>query len=336
VGEDARVIDLRSDTVTRPTEAMRAAMAAAEVGDDVYGEDPTVTALEERVAALLGKEAALFTPTGSMANVLAVGLVVPPGQEVLCEARAHIARAELGAHGAITGLTMRTWRDRRGQIDLAVIDEMFSPDMGPFFVRTAAISVENTHNFAGGSVLPLEDLRALRSYADEHAVAVHMDGARIWNAHVATGTSLADYGAVADVVCVCLSKGLGAPIGSLLAGPADAVAEARVRRKRLGGGMRQVGVLAAAGLHALDHHVERLADDHANARLLAEAVGVDPATVDTNIVAIDSDDAPGMVARAKEQGVLIGAVGSRTVRLVTHLDVTRDDAEAAAKVLAAI
>ena len=330
------MIDLRSDTVTQPTDGMRAAMAAAEVGDDVYGEDPTVTALEERVAALLGKEAALFTPTGSMANVLAVGLLVPPGQEVLCEARAHIARAELGAHGAITGLTMRTWRDRRGQIDLDVIDEMFSPDMGPFFVRTAAISVENTHNFAGGSVLPLEDLRALRSYAVEHAVAVHMDGARIWNAHVATGTPLEEYGAVADVVSVCLSKGLGAPVGSLLAGPTDAIAEARVRRKRLGGGMRQVGVLAAAGLHALDHHVERLADDHANARLLAEAVGVDPATVDTNIVALDSDDAVGMVTRAKEQGVLIGAVGSRTVRLVTHLGVSRDDAETAAKVLAAL
>ncbi|GAA3812706.1 GntG family PLP-dependent aldolase [Nocardioides panacisoli] len=330
------MIDLRSDTVTKPTQEMRAAMAAAEVGDDVYGEDPTVTALEERVAALLGKEAALFTPTGSMANVLAVGLLVAPGQEVLCEARAHIARAELGAHGAITGLTMRTWRDRRGQIDLAAIDEMLSPDLGPFFVRTAALSVENTHNFAGGAVLPLEDLRALRSYADEHAVAVHMDGARVWNAHVATGTPLEEYGAVADVVSVCLSKGLGAPVGSLLAGPADAIAEARVRRKRLGGGMRQVGVLAAAGLHALDHHLERLADDHAHARLLAEAVGVDPATVDTNIVAVDSDDALGMVARAKEHGVLIGAVGSKTVRLVTHLGVSRDDAETAAKVLASL
>jgi threonine aldolase len=336
VGEDARVIDLRSDTVTRPTDAMRAAMAAAEVGDDVYGEDPTVAALEERVAGMFGKEAALFTPTGSMANVLAVGLVVAPGQEVLCEARAHIARAELGAHGAVSGITMRTWRDPRGQVDLDALREMLAPDLGPFFVRTAAISVENTHNFAGGTVLPLADLQEVRAFADEQAVAVHLDGARIWNAHVATGTAFEEYGAVADVMAVCLSKGLGAPVGSLVLGTADVIAEARVRRKRLGGGMRQVGVLACAGLHALDHHVDRLADDHANARLLAEAVGVDPATVDTNIVAFDTDDAPGLVARAKEHDVLVGAVGARTVRLVTHLGVDRQDAEAAAKVLASL
>lgn len=327
------MIDLRSDTVTRPTEAMRAAMAAAEVGDDVYGEDPTVRALEERVAALFGKPAALFTPTGSLANVLAVAAVVAPGQEVLCEARAHIARAELGAHGAVNGITMRTWSHPRGQADLAQVGELFAPDLGPYFVRTAALSVENTHNFAGGAVLPIEDLQALRAFADAQQVAVHLDGARIWNAHVATGVPLTSYGAVADVLAVCLSKGLGAPVGSLMLGSADAVAEARVRRKRLGAGLRQVGILAAAGLHALDHHVERLADDHAHARLLAEAVGVDPAGVDTNIVVLDHADAPGLVARAREAGVLIGAVGARTVRLVTHLDVSRDDAERAARIL---
>ena len=330
------MIDLRSDTVTRPSESMRAAMARAEVGDDVYGEDPTVRVLEERVAALLGHEAALFTPTGSMANVLAVGLLVRPGQEVLCEARAHIARAELGAHGAISGITMRTWSDPRGQVDLTAIEDLFAPDLGPFFVPTAAISVENTHNFAGGAVLPIADLQALRSYADSQGAAVHVDGARIWNAHVATGVALAEYGAVADVLGVCLSKGLGAPIGSLVVGPADLVAEARVRRKRLGGGMRQVGVLAAAGLHALDHHVDRLADDHAHARLLAEACGVDPQTVDTNIVAFERPDAAAFVAAAREAGVLAGAVGARTVRLVTHLDVSRTDAEVAAKVLAGL
>ncbi|MEV5002967.1 threonine aldolase family protein [Nocardioides sp. LML1-1-1.1] len=330
------MIDLRSDTVTRPTEAMRAAMAAAEVGDDVYGEDPTVRALEERVAGLFGHEAALFTPTGSLANVLAVASVVAPGQEVLCEARAHIARAELGAHGAVNGITMRTWSHPRGQADLAQVGELFAPDLGPYFVRTAALSVENTHNFAGGAVLPIEDLRALRAYADEQQVAVHLDGARIWNAHVATGTPLADYGHVADVLAVCLSKGLGAPVGSLVVGSQDAITEARVRRKRLGAGMRQVGVLAAAGLHALDHHVERLAEDHAHARLLAEAVGTDPADVDTNIVAFDCADAPGLVTRAREDGVLIGAVGARTVRLVTHLDVTRADVEQAAAVLAGL
>ncbi len=327
------MIDLRSDTLTRPTEAMRAAMARAEVGDDVYAEDPTVLALQERVADLFGHEAALFTPTGSMANVLAVASVVLPGEEVLCESSAHIARAELGAHGAISGITMRTWTRERGQVDLTAIEALHAPDMGPFFVRTAAVSVENTHNFAGGAILPVEDLRALRAWADTTGTKVHLDGARLWNAHVATGTPMADYGRIADVMAVCLSKGLGAPIGSLMVGSADAIVEARVRRKRMGGGMRQVGVLAAAGAYALDHHVERLADDHAHARLLGEALGLDPTEVDTNIVVVDRPDAAAFVAAAAEQGVRIATVGPRTVRLVTHLDVTRDDADRAAVVL---
>jgi threonine aldolase len=328
------VIDLRSDTLTRPTDEMRQAMVRAEVGDDVYGEDPTVARLEEHVAGLFGHEAALFTPTGSMANVLAVRSVVGVGQEVLCEASAHIARAELGAHAAYTGLTMRTWIDPRGQVDLATIRSMYAPDMGPFFVPTAAISVENTHNFAGGAVLPLADLRDLREFATGVGAHVHMDGARVWNAHVATGVPLADYGAVADVLAVCLSKGLGAPVGSLMVGDADAIAEARVWRKRMGGGMRQVGILAAAGLHALEHHVERLAEDHEHARLLAEACGVDPAGVDTNIVVVPRADAAGFVAAARSEGVLVAAVGPSVVRLVTHLDVSRAEAERAAAVLA--
>jgi threonine aldolase len=327
-------IDLRSDTLTRPTDDMRSAMARAEVGDDVYGEDPTVIELQERVAELFGHEDALFTPTGSMANVLAVSSIVSAGQEVLCEASAHIARAELGAHGAITGLTMRTWRHPRGQVDLPAIEDLYAPDMGPFFVRTTAVSVENTHNFAGGAVLPLADLQALRAWADSVGVGVHLDGARIWNAHVATGVPLSAYGACADVMAVCLSKGLGAPVGSLVVGSSDAIAAARVRRKRMGGGMRQVGILAAAGLHALDHHVERLADDHAHARLLAEACGVDPETVDTNIVVVDRADAARFVAGAAEGGVLIAPVGPRAVRLVTHLGVSTDDAKRAAEVLA--
>jgi threonine aldolase len=326
-------IDLRSDTLTRPTDAMRKVMAEAEVGDDVYGEDPTVLELQERVAAMFGKEDALFTPTGSMANVLAVASLVAPGQEVLCEASAHIARAELGAHGALTGITMRTWRDPRGQVDRTAIEEMFAPDMGPFFVRTAAVSVENTHNFAGGAVLPLADLESLRTWATSAGIGVHLDGARIWNAHVATGVPFTSYGACADVVSVCLSKGLGAPVGSLVVGSDDAIAEARVRRKRMGGGMRQVGILAAGGLYALDHHVERLADDHAHARLLAEACGLDPASVETNIVVVPRDDAQQFVADAREGGVLISAVGPTAVRMVTHLDVSREDAEAAATVL---
>jgi threonine aldolase len=326
-------IDLRSDTLTRPTDAMRKAMATAEVGDDVYGEDPTVLELQRKVADLFGKEDALFTPTGSMANVLAVASLVQPGQEVLCEASAHIARAELGAHGALTGLTMRTWRDPRGQVDLDAVRSMFAPDMGPFFVRTAAVSVENTHNFAGGTIVPLADLQALRSWADTVGVGVHLDGARLWNAHVATGVPFSSYGACVDVLSVCLSKGLGAPVGSLMVGTAEAVAEARVRRKRMGGGMRQVGILAAAGLHALDHHVERLADDHAHARLLAEACGIDPDTVETNIVVVERDDAAEFVDGARDGGVLIAPVGPTTVRIVTHLDISRQDADEAAVVL---
>jgi threonine aldolase len=330
------MIDLRSDTVTRPTEGMRRAMAEAEVGDDVYGEDPTVARLEERVAGLLGFEAAIFTPTGSMANVLALAALTGHGQEVLCESRAHILRAELGAHGALTGLTSRTWSNPRGQVDLEAIREMHAPDMGPFFVRTTAISVENTHNFAGGTVIPIDDLKGLRAYADEVGCAVHIDGARIWNAHIATGTPLETYGTIADTMAVCLSKGLGAPIGSLMLGTTDQVADARVLRKRLGGGMRQVGVLAAAGLHALDHHLERMAEDHEHARLLAEACGSDPALTETNIVVVDVPDAQAVVAAARDQGVLVGAVGPTKVRMLTHLDVDRSDVEQAAKVLAEI
>ena len=330
------MIDLRSDTVTKPTEGMRQAMAHADVGDDVYGEDPTVAELQDRVAGLFGFEAALFTPTGSMANVLALAALVGPGQEVLCESRAHILRAELGAHGALTGITSRTWIREDGQIDLGAIRSMYAADMGPFFVRTTAISVENTHNFAGGTVLPLADLEELRTLADDLGCGVHVDGARIWNAHVATGTPLASYGAVADTMAVCFSKGLGAPIGSVMMGSADQVTEARVLRKRMGGGMRQVGVLAAAALYALDHHVDRLAEDHEHAKLLAEACGMDPALTETNIVVVDVPDAPAVVAAAKEQGVLVGAVGPTKVRMLTHLDADRGSVEQAAKVLAEI
>src|SRR4051794_6716972 len=327
------MIDLRSDTVTKPTEGMRQAMAYAEVGDDVYGEDPTVAELQDRVAGLFGFEAALFTPTGSMANVLALAALVGPGQEVICESRAHILRAELGAHGALTGITSRTWIREDGQVDLPAIRSMHAPDMGPFFVRTTAISVENTHNFAGGTVLPLADLEELRTVADDLGCGVHVDGARIWNAHVATGTPLASYGAIADTMAVCFSKGLGAPIGSAMLGSADQIAEARVRRKRLGGGMRQVGVLAAAALYALDHHVERLAEDHEHAKLLAEACGMDPATVETNMVVVEGVPAAAVAAAARAQGVLVGQVSASRIRLVTHLDVDRAGVDRAAKVL---
>jgi threonine aldolase len=327
------VIDLRSDTVTAPTDGMRQAMARADVGDDVYGEDPTVRELEERVAGLFGSEAALFTVTGSLANLLAVRALAGVGTEVLCESSAHIARAELGAHGALTGVTMRTWTHPAGHADLDAIDALIAPDLGPFFVHTTCLSIENTHNFAGGRVQPLSVLTGLRDLADRRGVHVHLDGARIWNAHIATGSPLDQLAAVADTAGVCLSKGLGAPIGSLLLGSAAQVAEARIWRKRLGAGWRQAGPLAAAGLYALDHHVERLADDHANALHIAEAAGVDPEQVETNIVVIATDDAAGLVSRCREDGVLVSAVGAGVVRAVTHLDVSADDARRAAKVI---
>ena len=328
------MIDLRSDTVTEPTAAMRAALAAAEVGDDVYAEDPTVNALEERVADMFGHQAALFCVTGSLANLLAMRSVVPAGAELLCESQAHIARAELGAHATLFGVTTRNWCHPRGLLDLLQVEQLVAPDLGPYLVRTAAVSVENSHNFGGGAITPLTDLERLRVLADERGLTVHLDGARLWNASVATGTPLRAYGAVADVLAVSLSKGLGAPVGSLLLGSAQVVADARVWRKRLGGGWRQAGVLAAAGLYALDHHVERLAEDHAHARLLAEACGVNPTTVDTNIVVVPCADAQAVVVQAQAAGVRAGAVGSRVLRLVTHLGVSSEDIGRAAAVLA--
>jgi len=309
-------------------------MSAADVGDDVYGEDPTVRTLEEKVAELFGFEAALFTVTGSLANLLAVRTLVEPGTEVLCEAGAHIARAELGAHGAISGLTMRTWSDPRGHADLEAIDALVAPDLGPFLVRTACVSVENTHNFAGGRVQPLDTLTGLRELADRHGVTVHLDGARVWNAHVATGASLAQLATCADTMAVCLSKGLGAPVGSLMLAGAYEIAQARVWRKRLGAGWRQAGLLAAAGLYALDHHIARLADDHEHARLIAQAAGSSVETVDTNIVVIQTADAAELVERCRQGGVMVGAVGPRVVRAVTHLDISRDDAVKASEVIA--
>ncbi|MEJ2579231.1 MAG: GntG family PLP-dependent aldolase [Kineosporiaceae bacterium] len=337
------VVDLRSDTVTRSVPDMVEAMAAAEVGDDVFGEDPTTNRLEAEVAALLGHEAGLFTPTGSMANVLGVGLLVGPGEELLCDVRAHVVRAELGAHAVHGQVTTRTWTSPDGRLDAAEALALAEPDAGPYLVSTAAFAVENTHNFGGGTVQPLDQLRALRDGAAAMGVGVHLDGARLWNAHVATGVPLVEYGACADTVSVCLSKGLGAPVGSVLVSSAERIATARVRRKRLGGGMRQTGVLAGAGRYALAHHIPRLAEDHRRARELAEAVAevrpdlVDPGTVQTNIVVLDLSGmgrgAAEVADRARAEGVLLSVLGPRTVRLVTHLDV---DDEAVAKAVAVL
>jgi threonine aldolase len=325
------VIDLRSDTVTRPTEAMRAAMATAEVGDDVYGEDPTVNALEAEVAALFGHEAALFMPTGSMANQTAIQTLVPPANELLCDSDAHVVTYEIGAAAAIGGISTRTWPAVGGGIDAGAVAAMLRPD-GYYAVPTRAIAVEQTHNRAGGAVIPLKTLRALRAVADEAGIALHCDGARIWHAHVAEGVPLATYGALFDTMSVCLSKGLGAPVGSLFVSTAERVAAGRMIRKRLGGGMRQAGILAAAGQYALANHVDRLADDHARARRLAEALEpfgvVDASRVRTNIVLLDLTsstlDARELAAQAREAGVLVSVLGPRLGRLITHLDL--DDA----------
>jgi threonine aldolase len=326
--------DLLSDTLTRPTQAMRQAMASADVGDDVYGEDPTVNALEERVADLLGHEAGLFTPTGSMANQLGLRLHVSPGAEMVCDSLAHVVRAELGAAAAFSGITSRTWTAPRGLLDAAQPLDLMITGAGVYQVNTSLVVIENTHNFGGGTVQPLEEIRSVRHGTEAVGVAMHLDGARLWNAHIASGVSFAEYGAEFDTVSVCLSKGLGAPVGSVLVGSAAAMAEARVWRKRYGGGMRQTGILAAAGLHALDHHIERLADDHARALRAARAFAevapgsIDPAHVQTNILVMDLSgnawSAADLVAAALAEGVRFYAVGASAIRLVWHLDV--DDA----------
>jgi threonine aldolase len=325
-----RVIDLRSDTLTAPTPGMRAAIAAAEVGDDVYGEDPTIRALEERVADLLGHQAGLFCATGSLANLLGVRLLVEPGEEVVCDAQAHIARAELGAHAAVLGLTMRTYPSDRGRVDVDEITAIVAPDAGPYLVSTKAVAVENTHNFGGGTVQDIDQLSAVAELCRAHRLGFHLDGARLWNAHVASGIALAEYGRLFDTVTVAFSKGLGAPVGSMLVSSTERIAQARVWRKRLGGGMRQAGILAAGAAYALDHHLARLADDHVAARGFAEAVAeqapsaVEVSSVETNIVVLDTGSRPAaaVAAAAYEQGVWVSALGPRMIRAVTHLDVT--------------
>ncbi|GAA1855927.1 threonine aldolase family protein [Asanoa iriomotensis] len=327
----AEFVDLRSDTVTQPSEGMRAAMASARVGDDVYGEDPTINALEASVAALFGHEAALFAPTGSMANQIAIQISVPPGEELLCDADAHVVTYEIGAAAAIGGISTRTWGPVGADVDPDVVIDMIRPAGGYHAVPTRAIAVEQTHNRGGGGVIPLSTLETLRAAATDAGLALHCDGARIWHAHVTDGVPLRTYGALFDTMSVCLSKGLGAPVGSLVVSSAANIERARVLRKRMGGGMRQAGVLAAAGSYALEHNIARLAEDHAKAARLAEALapfGVVAGAVRTNIVPLDLRksplDAHALAAAARERGVLVSVLGPRLARLVTHMDV--DDA----------
>jgi len=327
-------VDLRSDTVTAPSAAMREAIASAPVGDDVYGDDPTVNSLEERVAAMFGKEAGVFTPTGSLANQLAIRMLVAPGEELLAETNSHIVRAELGAAAVFSGITTRTWPAVNGLLKAADALEIARPESGPYLVSTTAIAVENTHNFGGGTVQPISEIAALHAGAQKLGLALHLDGARIWNAHIASGVSFLEYRKYFDTISVCLSKGLGAPVGSIMLSTKERVTKARVWRKRYGAGMRQIGILAAAGHYALDHNIATLAEDHRRAKEIAISLNavvpsvIDPATVQTNIVGLDLAElnisAAELATRCKAEGLLIGALGPKYARLVTHLDI--DDA----------
>lgn len=333
-------IDLRSDTVTRPTPAMRRAMADAEVGDDVLDGDPTVRRLQERVCELLGTERALFFPSGTMANQAALWLLGRPGTEVLLDANAHIIHWEVAGAAALAGLQVRPVAGDGPVMDAAALERAIRPD-SPHAPRASVVSVENTHNGAGGKVSSRETLAGIQAVAARHRLPVHMDGARLWNAAAALGTSLADLAACADTVMVSFSKGLGAPVGAALAGSAAAMADAWAVRKRLGGGMRQSGILAAAALHGLAHHRERLVEDHAHARLLADLVdGAGGARVvppDTNIVMIDlpaGRDAATVARAVAGQGVLVTVWSPTRLRAVTHLDAGRAEVQRAAEVLA--
>ncbi|AMV39790.1 low-specificity L-threonine aldolase [Planctomyces sp. SH-PL62] len=338
-------IDLRSDTVTRPTPAMRRAMAEAEVGDDVYGEDPTIRALEARTAALLGKEAAVFTPSGTMANQIAVGLHTRPGDELLCAESSHLYLWEAGGIARHWGVTARTFPGDAGLLRLADIEDEVRPD-DLHMVRTRLVALENTHNRGGGRVHPIEDVTAVSRWAKGEGLARHLDGARLMNAVVASGVPADEWGSWFDTVSICFSKGLGAPVGSALAGTAEAMDRARKLRKFLGGAMRQAGILAAGALYALDHHVDRLAEDHAHARLLAdvfeevEGLALEFDGVETNLVwvAVDPElgTADDIAAHLKSHGVLVAALGPQTIRACTHLDVSRADVQRAAEAIRTI
>jgi threonine aldolase len=336
------MIDLRSDTVTKPTPGMRAAMAAAEVGDDVYHEDPTINRLEERVAALLGKEAAVFVPSGSMSNQIGIKAHTQPGDELICEEYCHIYNWEAGGPAFHSAVTCRTVCAEYGIIELDQLRDKIRP-LNEHMVRTRLVCLENTHNRGGGRIFPLEKVESICAWAHEHGLLTHLDGARLWNAIVATGVPARRWAEHFDSVSVCFSKGLGAPIGSALAGPREYITRARRYRKIFGGAMRQAGVLAAAVLYAIDHHVERLAEDHRNAQVIAQAVAdtpglrLVPPDVHTNLVWFEVDPDLGTaqdVAKALEgKGVMIGIGGPNVLRACTHLDVSAADAERAAETI---
>ncbi len=339
----SRVIDLRSDTVTKPTPPMRDAMARAEVGDDVFGDDPTVKELEAETASLLGKEAALFTASGTMANQLALRSQTEPGDEILVEANAHIYYYEGGAPAALSGVMCRCLEGKRGIFTGAEVEAALRP-VDVHFPRTRLVCLENTHNRGGGKIWSLAQTREVAAAARKHGLQLHLDGARLWNASVATGTPEREYAAPFDTVGVCFSKGLGAPIGSALVGSKSVVERARRFRKMFGGGMRQVGIIAAGALFALRHHRARLAEDHSNAKLLASGLArlnglkLAPAEVESNMVrfCVRAMPARELVEQLKARGVLVLPVGRDTIRAVTNLMVSAEDIQAAVNGIAAL
>lgn len=339
------MIDLRSDTVTKPTSAMRQAMMAAEVGDDVFGEDPTVNALQEKAAQLLGKEAAIFVASGTMANQLSIKAHTQPGDEVIIEAGAHAMNFEGGAGAVLSGVQFWGIPGHRGIIDVSQVEAAIRPDDAHFPVSRLII-IENTHNRGGGTVFPLAKIKQIQELANRRGLRMHMDGARLWNACVASGISPAQYAAPFDSISVCLSKGLGCPAGSLVAGSKDFIKRVHRLRKMVGGGMRQIGFLAAAGIYALDHHIERLEEDHRKAKKLAQGLAeiknikINPADVETNILYFDVSPAertaPEVVLSCRQKGLLLHATGKTRIRCVTHLDVSFADIDKALNVIAEV
>ncbi|MCI0333848.1 MAG: low-specificity L-threonine aldolase [Planctomycetes bacterium] len=336
-------IDLRSDTVTRPSPGMRAAMTEAEVGDDVFGEDPTVRRLEARIAEMLGKEAALFVPSGTMGNQLGIRVHCQAGDEFLCESNCHVLNFEQGAYAQLFGIAAQPVEGDHGVLHVEQLVGRIRPLNNDHYTHTRLVCLENTHNRGAGRVQPYDAVVEICSWAADNGLARHLDGARLFNAVVATGISAAEWAGHFDTVSVCFSKGLGAPVGSALVGPGDKIRQARRHRKALGGGMRQAGIIAAGALYALENNIERLAEDHQNARLLADAVRsshglkLDPEIVDTNIVnfAVDPElgTAAAFSARLRDEGVLMNAIGPQRLRAVTHLDVSREQVQLAAAIL---
>jgi threonine aldolase len=338
------MIDLRSDTVTKPSQEMRNAMANAEVGDDVYKEDPTANRLQKYCADLFGKEDALFVPSGVMGNQLCLNVLTQPGDEIICDKKAHIFQYESGSPAMLSGLSMNLIEGENGEIIPEEVEPLIRPTSAYYMPRTKVIEVENTHNVAGGVVHSIENIKVLKTLANNYNLKTHLDGARLWNASIASGISVAEYSSYFDTVSVCLSKGLGAPVGSIILGEKEMIEEAFRMRKAWGGGMRQIGILAAAGLYALENNFERLSNDHENAKLLAEhlsqvdGVEIDNSLVQTNILMFrpTTMTVEDVIAKSKEKGLLLGPGGIGVVRAVTHMDVSSEDIRNAAQIITQI